>query len=87
MTEKDNRFWNIAGTLIILLWLLGIVFTIGKAVGSRPEENERRAADSLTHALEVIDAVDVEDVDDVCESFDTVMDDIHDALAWMGETE
>lgn len=87
MSEKDNRFWGIAGTLIILLWLLLAAFHIGEAVGSRPKGNESKAIDSLSHALEVIDAVDVEDDVSVCESFDTVMDDIHDALAWMGEVE
>lgn len=85
MSEKDKRFWNIAGVIIIILFIASEAFFLGRLFGGN--KNEGKAVDSLTHALEVIDAVDVEDVDDVCESFDTVMDDIHDALAWMGETE
>lgn len=85
MTKRDHRFWNIAGVILILLWAVSMAFMVGKAVGGRPDNNERLAAESLEHALEVIDTVDVEDLDSVCESFDTVMDDIHDALAWMGK--
>lgn len=80
MTKKDHRFWNIAGVIIIILFVALEAFSLGRAFGSK---NEQKAIDSLNHALEVIDVVDVENVDDVCESFDTVMDDIHDALAWM----
>ena len=80
MTDKDHRFFNIAGVIIIILFVALEAFSLGRAFGSK---NEQKATDSLNHALEVIDVVDVENVDDVCESFDTVMDDIHDALAWM----
>ena len=84
MTKKSERFWSIAGTLLVLFWLLFFAFDIGKRVGSRPSENEQKAYDSLTHALQVIDTVDTADASsEVCEAFDTVMDDINDALAWM----
>lgn len=81
MTEKDHRLWNIAGVIIIILFIASEAFFLGRLFASN--RNEQKAVDSLTHALEVIDTVDVEDLDSVCESFDAVMDDIHDALAWM----
>lgn len=86
MTKKDHRFWNIAGVIIIILFVALEAFSIGRMFGGRSRESEQLAVESLEHALEVIDTVDVEDLESVCESFDTVMDDIHDALAWMGKT-
>ena len=83
----NERGWEEAGQIVLVIILLSLAFRIGLAVGSIDSRDEEKANDSLNHALEVIDEVDVEDVDDVCESFDTVMDDIHDALAWMGWNE
>lgn len=79
--NRDDRFWGIAGTLVLLLWLLLEAFDLGKAYGARPNENEKKAIGSLGHALEVIERVDTEE--DAYESMDTLMDDIRDALAWM----
>lgn len=79
----SEKGWEKAGQILLVILLLSMAFRIGLFVGEHPKKNEQYVVESLEHALDVIDAVNVEDTDDVCMSFDTVMDDIHDALAWM----
>ena len=35
MSGKDNRFWNIAGVIIIILWVAFMAYQVGHSVGSR----------------------------------------------------
>lgn len=87
MSDSEKQ-WEKAGQIIVVIYLLWFSIRIGIAIGEyRENRHKAEEIESLTHALEVIDAVDVEDLDDVCQSFDTVMDDIHDSLGWMGREE
>lgn len=84
MSDNEKQ-WEKAGQILVVVILLSFAVEIGVIIGRyRENRHKEEAVESLTHALEVIDAVEVDDLDDVCQSFDTVMDDIHDALGWMG---
>ncbi|MBQ0166865.1 MAG: hypothetical protein KBT02_07165 [Treponema sp.] len=84
MSDNEKQ-WEKAGQILVVVILLSFAVEIGVIIGEyRENRNKGKAAESLAHALEVIEMVEVDDLEDVCQSFDTVMDDIHDALGWMG---
>lgn len=84
MSENEKR-WEKWGQIVLVIILLCGAFLFGSVFGMYRETKHKAAAhESLTHALEVIDCVNSSDsADDIDYAFDTIMDDIQDALAWM----
>lgn len=81
----SGRKYERIGQVFVVILLLYIAFRAGMVAGIIYETRHKAAAhESLTHAIEVIDGADItNDEDAIATAFDTVLDDIRDALAWM----
>jgi hypothetical protein len=80
--------WNLIAMLVFVLILMFVAFSLGKTVGRLPDEYEQEAISSLRHALDTIDAFDASgESDEICETLDSLLDDIRDAVAWMEKSE
>lgn len=83
--SESERTWEKWGQIVLVIILLSQAFLFGSIFGMYRETKHKAAAhESLIHALEIIDCVDSgSSADDIDYAFDTIMDDIQDALAWM----